>query len=55
MLRQDAGKLMLGKYLSDKNIPWKRRRQLGMAVEGNMPTANFLTKIGKMQSAGCRL
>jgi len=28
---------------------------LGMAVAGNTPTASFLTKIGKMQSAGCRL
>jgi len=26
-----------------------------MVVEGNMPTASFLTKIGKMQSAGCGL
>ena len=26
-----------------------------MAVAGNTPTANFLNKIGKMQSAGCRL
>jgi len=51
MLRQDA----LWKYLSDKKIPWRRRRQLGMAVAGNMPTASFLFKIGKMQSAGCRL
>jgi len=41
---------MLGKYLSDKKIPWQRRRRLGMAV-----AASFLTKIGKMQSAGCRL
>jgi len=55
MLRQDAGSFMLGKYLSDQKIPWQRRRRLGMAVAGNMPTANFLTKIGKMQSAGCRL
>jgi len=46
---------MLGKYLSYKNISWQRRRRLGMAVAGNMPTASFLTKIGKMQSAGCRL
>jgi len=51
MLRQDAG----GQYLSDKEIPWKRRRQLGMAVAGYIPTASFLTKIGKMQSAGCQL
>jgi len=28
---------------------------LGIAVAGNTPTASFLTKIGKMQSAGCRL
>jgi len=26
-----------------------------MAVAGKTPTASFLTKIGKMQSAGCRL
>ena len=26
-----------------------------MAVAGNTPTASFLTKLGKMQSAGCRL
>jgi len=26
-----------------------------MAVAGNTPTASFLTKIGKMQSTGCRL
>jgi len=47
---------MLGKYLSDQKIPWQRRRRLGMAVVGNTPTASFLTKIGKMQSAGrlCR-
>jgi len=32
MLKQDASKFMLGKYLSDKNIPWKRKRRLGMAV-----------------------
>jgi len=56
-LRQDAGRFMLGKYLSDKKIPWQRRRRLWMAVAraGNRPTASFLTKIGKMQSAGCRL
>jgi len=26
-----------------------------MAVAGNTPTASFLTKIGKLQSSGCRL
>jgi len=46
---------MLGKYLNDGKIPWKRRRRLGLAVAGNTPTASFLTKIGKMQSAGFRL
>ena len=55
MMRQDAGRFMLGKYLSNKKIPWRRRRRLGMAVAGNTPTASFLTKTGKMQSAGCRL
>jgi len=54
-LRQDAGSFMLGKYLSDKKIPWQRRRRLGMVVVGNTPTASFLTKIGQTQSAGCRL
>ena len=51
MSRQDAGGFMLGKYLSDKKIPWQRRRRLA----GNTPTASFLTKIGNMRSAGCRL
>ena len=55
MLRQVVGLFMLGKYLSDKKNPWKSRRRLGMAVAGNTSTASFLTKIGKMQSAGCRL
>jgi len=55
ILRQGAGSFMLGKYLSDKKIPWQRRRRLGMAVAENTPTASFLTKIGKMQSAGRRL
>jgi len=55
MLRQDAERFMLGKYLSDKKILWQRRRRLGKAVAGNTPTASFLTKIGKKQSAGCRL
>jgi len=55
MLRQDAEKYMLGKYLSDKKIPWRRRRRLEMAVAGNTPTASFLTKIGKIESVGCRL
>jgi len=41
MLRKNAGRFTLGKYLSDKKIPWKRRRRLGMAVTGNMPTAIF--------------
>jgi len=27
----------------------------GGPVAGNTPTASFLTKIGKMHSAGCRL
>jgi len=55
MLRQDAGRFILGKYLGDKKIPWQRSRRLGMVVAGNTPTASFLTKIGKMQSAGCWL
>jgi len=46
---------VLGMYLSDQKIPWQRRRQSRMAVAGNTQTASFLTKIGKMQSAGCRL
>jgi len=55
MLRQHAGRFTLGKYLSDKKIPWQRRRRLGIAVAGNTSTASFLTKISKMQSAGCLL
>jgi len=46
MLRQDAGKFMLAKYLSDKQM-----KRLGMAVARITPTSSQLTKIGKMQSA----
>jgi len=55
ILKQDAGRFMLGKNLSHKKILWKRRRRLGMALTKNTPTASFRTKIGQMQSAGCRL
>jgi len=55
MLRQDDGRFMSGKCLSDKKIPWQRRRRLGMAVAGNTPKASILTKIGRMQSQGCPL
>ena len=55
MLRQDAGRFMLGKYLSDKKIPWKQRRRLGMVVAGNTPSDSFLTKLCKMQLAGYQL
>jgi len=54
MLRQDAGKFMLGRYLSDKHILMESKQTFGDGG-GITPTASFLTKIGKMQSAGCRL
>jgi len=47
--------LQMGKRLSDKHIPLRRRRRLGVAVAGITPTASQLTKIDKMQSSGCRL
>jgi len=50
----DAGKFMLGKNLSDKQISWSRRRRFWMAMAGITPTASQLTKISKIQSAGCR-
>ena len=55
ILRRDAGNFMLWKYLRNKQISWRQRRRVGMAVTGITPTASQLTKIGKMQSAGCRL
>ena len=55
MLRPDEGRFILGKYLSDKRIPWKRRRRMGMAVAGVTPTGSWLTKIGKLPATGCRL
>ena len=41
MLRQDAERFMLGKYLSDKKIPWQRRRRLGVAVAKNYANSQF--------------
>jgi len=54
MLRQDARMFMLGLNLSDKQIPWRRRR-LGMAAAGITPKDSQITKIGKIRSAGCWL
>ena len=34
MLRWDEGRFIPGKYLSNKQVPWKRRRRLRMAVAG---------------------
>jgi len=51
ILAQDAGRFMIGKYLIDQKILWKRKRRSGIVVAGNMPTASFLTKMGKMQLA----
>jgi len=51
-----AGRFMLGKYLNDKKISWRRRRRLGMVVAGNTPTSSFLTKIKtrcNQQGVGC--
>ena len=35
--------------------PIEAKKTLGMEGAGNTPTASFLMKIGKIQSAGCRL
>jgi len=59
ILRQDAGKFMLGKYLGDKKTPWRRRTRFG--GEGDAlwqklhqePFSQRLSKIGKMQAVGC--
>ena len=49
------GRFDLGKFLSNKQFPWKRRRRMGMAVAGVTPTGIWLKKIGKLPTAGCRL
>ena len=47
---------MLGKYLSDKKFHGAEADNWGWRWQtGNTLTASFLTKIGKMQSAGCQL
>ena len=46
MLRSDEGRFILGKYLSNKQIPWKCRSRLGMAVAGVTPTGRWLKKVG---------
>ena len=58
MIRQDAGKFMLEKFLSDNCFPWIWRRRLfgnGCRHWGIMSTASQLAKKGKMRSAGCQL
>jgi len=47
--------LCWGSISVTRDIHGSEGKLLGMEVAGNTPTASFLTKIGKMQSAGCRL
>ena len=46
---------MLGKYLSDKKNPMAAKETIGDGGGRKYTNSHFLTKIGKMQSAGCRL
>ena len=46
---------MLKKCLSDKKKFMAAKETIGDGGGRNTPTASFLTKIGKMQSAVCRL
>ena len=45
MLRPDEGRFFLGKCLSNKQIPWKRRRRLGIAVADVTATGSWLKKL----------
>ena len=58
-LRQDAGRFMLGKYLSDKKIsdknPMAAKETIGDGRGRKYANSQFLTKISKMQSSGCLL
>ena len=49
------GGSFLEKYLSNKQMPWKRRRRLGIVIAGVTPAGSWLNKIGKLPTAGCRL
>ena len=40
MLRQELARCILKKYLSDRQVPWRQKRRLGMAVAGISPTAS---------------
>ena len=40
MLRQKLARCILKKYLSDRQVPWRQKRRLGMAVAGISPTAS---------------
>jgi len=46
---------MLGKYLSDKQIPWHRRRRLGMVVAGKYANNQFSDQNRQNATAECLL
>ena len=54
MLRQDAGRFMLGKCLSYKQNPMKPKETIGNGSGRKYANSQF-TNIDKIQSAGCRL
>ena len=55
LIRESESREELGKWLSNMNIPWHRRRHMIQAVAGTFPCNAWLKKIGRHATGECDL
>jgi hypothetical protein len=55
LLREGLSREEIGKWVSNKSIPWQRRRRLLQVVTGTFPCGQQLVKYGYKEKAECTL
>ena len=55
LLREGSGRVEIGKWMTNKAIPWRRRRRLLQVVTGTFPCGQQMMKYGYKRTATCTL
>ena len=55
LIRTGVSREEMGKWLSNRSIPWRRRRRLIQIATGTFPCGEWLASKGLKPSAGCEL
>jgi ribonuclease HI len=53
LLRKGQSREALGKWLTNRAVPWKRRRRTLQVITGTFPCGKWLHKIGKRPTSEC--